>query len=213
MDDGKPGATMNETRLIKQGLNWVMIVDASDLIEKSKEVLTTVYPFNYAPFTSAKGDKSRQYYLTNPEWMPREDHHPPNGWDSLSNDFKKLAMKNLINHGTFPDSWKGLDVKSSWTVIGEEGSYHTVHEHGYNHICSVTYLEVTEPSPHRPDGQIYFVMHGEGYNEMSRPTFRVLPIQPQKGMMVIFPSWMLHGVYPQGPGIRQTLNIDFGSST
>lgn len=203
---------MNETKIIKQGLNWLLIVDATELVEETKQVLDDVYQFNFAPFTSAKGEKSVQHYLTNPSWMPKDDHRPPAGWDTLQEKYKNLSKRQLINYGLLPDSWKDFQVHSSWAVAGQEGSYHTVHEHGYNNICTVTYLEVPPPSFHAPDGQIYFIMHSDGYNEMSRPTFRVLPIQPHQGMMVIFPSWMLHGVYPQGPGIRQTLNIDFTAS-
>lgn len=200
---------MNETKIIRQGLNWVLIVDATDLIEESKQVINDVYQFNFAPFTSAKGENSIQNYLTNPTWMPQANHKQPKGWDMLQEKFKKLTKRELVNYGLMPDNWKDLGVHSAWTISGNEGSYHTVHEHGYNNICSVIYLEVPPPGEHRPDGQIYFIMNGEGYNELSRPTFRVLPIQPHKGMMVIFPSWLLHGVYPQGPGVRQTLNIDY----
>jgi hypothetical protein len=148
--------------------------------------------------------------------MPKQGHVEPKGWPALREKYELIVQREIVNYGLMPSNWSKLHACSAWTVTGEEGSYHTVHEHGPMNVCSVTYLKVPPAPPINEDklenpvsGQIYFIMHADGYNPLSVPNFRVLHITPQEGMIVIFPSWMLHGVYPQGPGIRQTLNIDF----
>jgi hypothetical protein len=195
------------SKIFKQGLNWV-IVDFISNVNFTDEVLNTVTDHNWADFTSAKGDASQQHYIINPSWLPVENHKVPDGWDNLKNTVKNIIRPQLINYGLMPVDWQDLEATSAWTVIGKEGSFHTAHEHGPDKVCSIIYTQVPE-NQKDPQGQIFFIMHSDPYSHLSQPNFRVFTINPQKGMIVIFPSWMVHGVYPQGPGIRQTLNIDF----
>lgn len=90
---------------------------------------------------------------------------------------------------------------SAWTVLGKENSYHTVHNHNkknLNYISTVTYLNV----PKKDKGLFYYFFQNEENLE-----HRI--IEPYKNMVIIMPSWIYHGVYPQGKGLRQTLNLDF----
>lgn len=198
------------SKIFKEGLNWV-IIDHIGNLDLPKKVLETVTENDWSDYTSAKGPKSKQHYIINPRWMPAPDHKQPDGWPELCDKFKSIVQKEVVYHGLMPMDWGELHAVSAWTVVGEEGSYHTIHEHGPMNICSVTYLKVPEHQEY-PQGQIYFVMHSDGYTGLSTPSSRVLHVQPQEGMIVIFPSWMLHGVYPQGKGTRQTLNIDFSNN-
>lgn len=195
------------SQIFKQGLNWV-IVDHIGNLDSTNQMLETVTDDDWHAYTSAKGSNSRQHYIINPTWMPHAGHQEPIGWPDVRRKFTKIVQTEIVNYGLMPMNWTELHACSAWTVTGEEHSYHTIHEHGPMNICSVTYLKVPEKQE-SPAGQIYFVLHSDGYNSLSTPNMRVLHIQPQEGMIVIFPSWILHGVYPQGPGTRQTLNIDF----
>ena len=67
-----------------------------------------------------------------------------------------------------------------------------------NYISTVTYLNV----PKKDKGLFYYFFQNEENLE-----HRI--IEPSKNMVVIMPSWIYHGVYPQGKGLRQTLNLDF----
>ena len=195
------------SQIFRQGLNWVIVDHLSDT-EFTDEVINSVTTDDWSAYTSAKGEKSKQHYIMNPSWMPMQGHQEPQGWGTLRSKYEKLVQREVVNYGLMPHNWTNLHACSAWTVVGDEGSYHTIHDHGPNNICSVTYLKVPKEQE-SPAGQIFFVMHADPYSPLSVPTFRVFHIQPQENMIVIFPSWMQHGVYPQGPGIRQTLNIDF----
>lgn len=195
------------SQIFRQGLNWVIIDHISNL-DNANEMMSTVTNEDWAMYTSAKGANSQQHYIINPHWMQAVNHQEPINWPTVRDQFTSIVQREVVYHGLMPMNWKELYACSAWTVTGQEGSYHTVHEHGPMNICSVTYLKVPEQQE-SPAGQIYFVMHADGYNPLSTPAYRVLHVQPQEGMIVIFPSWTLHGVYPQGPGLRQTLNIDF----
>jgi uncharacterized protein (TIGR02466 family) len=114
-----------------------------------------------------------------------------------------------------PANWNKINANAAWTVTGEEGSYHSLHDHGPSSISTVTYLEVptADEELNLPSGSIFFILDANGYNSLSIPKYRTVHIRPKKGMIVIFPSWLLHGVYPQQAGIRRTLNIDFSNSS
>lgn len=192
----------------RQGLNWV-IIDKIGNLDFINSVVNDVDTANdWSSMTSAKGIKSRQHYILNPKWKPVDNLKQPEGWEELRRRYTNIVQKEIVNYGLMPFEWKDLYPTSAWTVIGEEGSYHTVHEHGVGNISTVLYLKVPKDQP-PPAGQIFFVMHSDPYSDLSNPQFRTLHIHPEEGMIVIFPSWMIHGVYPQGPGVRQTLNIDF----
>jgi hypothetical protein len=195
------------SQIYRQGNNWV-IVDYLSSVEFTNEVLNSVYEKNWAEHTSAKGINSTQNYIINPSWMPDEGHKEPKGWENLKNIYENIVQKEIVNYGLMPYDWGKLQAKSAWIVTGSEGSYHTAHEHGPSNICSVTYIDVPEKKQDKA-GEIFFIMHCDSYSQLSPPNFRTLHIQPQKGMIVIFPSWMIHGVYPQSVGVRKTLNIDF----
>lgn len=105
-------------------------------------------------------------------------------------------------------------------MTGNKGSYHTPHEHGRDYVSCVIYTEVPDgPSPLMDTvgasdnrGPIYFVMHSDNYSHLYHPQKRLLHVLPEKGMIIIFPSWLIHGTLPQGEGIRTTVNFDLGGT-
>jgi len=89
-------------------------------------------------------------------------------------------------------------VASAWTVLGEKGGYHVCHKHNdTDDISTVLYLAVPEETNNK-QGAIYFFAE----NNLNVHI-------PKVGELLIFPVTMHHGTYPQGEGLRQTLNIDF----
>ena len=195
------------SKIFRQGLNWIIVDYIAD-VSSAKKMLEDVYDDDWSDYTSAKGKNSRQNYVINPKWMPKEDFVEPKDWSSIKERFETIVQREVVYHGMMPANWTKLHACSAWTVSGEEGSFHTIHEHGPMNICSVTYLQVPK-NQIPPYGQIFFVLDASPYNPLSTPSSRILHLTPQEGMIVIFPSWILHGVYPQGQGTRQTLNIDF----
>lgn len=195
------------SQLYKQGPNWLIVNYFSNL-DFVNPIFDELYEKDWSEYTTAKGKNSNQKYILNPSWMPDDNHTVPSSWNTISTKFKEIVQRELVHYGLMPMNWKGITPKSAWTVTGEEGSYHTVHEHGSMHVCTVTYLKVPK-IVNPPNGQVFFIMDSNPHNNLALPSNRVFSLQPQEGMIVIFPSWLLHGVYPQDPGTRQTINIDF----
>ena len=124
----------------------------------------------------------------------------------IKNSFVEKIVKSKINKSLKKINISAkLKVNSAWTVIGNKGSYHKLHKHCIaletNKICSVIYLE-TPKKDKNENGNFYCVFRNKGKIEY-------FTYSPRPGDMIIFPVWLLHGVYPQDKGVRQSLNIDF----
>ena len=108
-------------------------------------------------------------------------------------------VKEMIVHST---GAKNLKLASAWTVYGEEGTYHTMHQHNTNNdICSVIYLDVEEEIFPAKNGSFYYFMDG----------VKLFP--PGVGDVLIFHATLWHGSYPQKTKMRHVLNLDFTHET
>ena len=98
---------------------------------------------------------------------------------------------------------------AAWMVEGREGSYHRMHRHTKRYmelkrpndlnLATVIYTDVPDDDE---KGEFYFIMKKE--NDII-----IDSIIPKKGDFFIMPCTVWHGVYPQGPGLRKTINVDF----
>ena len=113
--------------------------------------------------------------------------------------FNKLQERKLVIKNN------ELSRQQCWTVIGNEGSYHTVHSHNASFIKAIVcvfYLEVPEKDHediHNRSGNFFMFSRRNQLMEFS----------PKVGDFLVFPTWIYHGTYPQLKGSRQTLNIDY----
>jgi hypothetical protein len=112
-----------------------------------------------------------------------------------------------------------LSVREAWVVSQYEGDYNPVHAHE-SLISGIIYLQVppqikegfnklkSNGSPCL-DGCIHFI-----FDTYHRPSLRPLgprAVLPEPGVMYLFPSYILHTVYPfKGPGERRCIafNMD-----
>ena len=139
---------------------------------------------------STRGYNSMQYWLSSKEdlFIPIQDKIK----NEIINDLKGLEIDNL-------------NLVSSWTVLGQENSYHTMHRHNkpQNHISTILYLDVPPEPTIDQSGDFYFILRDENkdiqYHQM----------QPKIGDLIIMNVDIWHGAYPQAKGLRQTLNMDF----
>ena len=98
-----------------------------------------------------------------------------------------------------------FELVTAWTILGGENSYHKVHKHfdKPNHIATVLYLDNTSDSNHIQSGNFFCLMRDANgeiiYNE----------VNPTIGGLIIMPTHIHHGTYPQSTGLRHTLNMDF----
>lgn len=91
-----------------------------------------------------------------------------------------------------------IDFPSMWIVEQHSGEYNPIHTHTNCDISAVMYLKVPEflPSekPDRDDdGTIYFIGSTGEYSKLKTNS---LKIKPKPGDFFIFPSHMMHTVYP-----------------
>jgi uncharacterized protein (TIGR02466 family) len=100
------------------------------------------------------------------------------------------------------NKWK-LQV---WANVNESGDYNTIHCHAGGVWSGVYYVDkgVSDPA-HPHSGVLSFkspTMAALATNNLSvpEPLMRLFPqeylIQPQNGLLLIFPSWLEHQVYP-----------------
>jgi hypothetical protein len=96
---------------------------------------------------------------------------------------------------------------NAWTITQPENSYQVTHTHPFGHLSGNIYLELPtfDSNSAETDGCISFIF--------DRPAdlqgARFLHVKPELGMMLVFPSWLPHQVYPwQGHGNRRVIAWD-----
>ena len=108
-----------------------------------------------------------------------------------------------------------IGVKAMWYVHQQAGEYNPLHHHTFCNISSVMYLDVPEmpkrniPNKVERDGNITLVNHASWPESLNNGVFE---IKPQRGAMYLWPSHLLHTVYPfLGNEIRKSIawNGDF----
>ena len=104
-----------------------------------------------------------------------------------------------------------VDIQAAWLVSQKGGEYNPIHNHSGATLSSVLYLKVPEksgantiPNKVETDGDIEFV---EGSTlPLQNATVRT---SPEVGKFLIFPSYLLHLVYPfQGEQERRSVSIN-----
>ena len=156
---------------------------------------------------STTGNKSEQFNLK------------PRHFEGL----KKL-YKEFLNEDVLPEylKEKDFDITYSWLINGGEGSWHSIHRHtkvedallkpDMNKIATVLYLQVPElleeykGASHTNCGDFYFLLRKED-------DVLLRTLTPKRGDFYIMPCTVFHGVYPQGPGLRQVFNADIHFNT
>jgi tetratricopeptide (TPR) repeat protein len=99
----------------------------------------------------------------------------------------------------------GYAFQGMWSIRMQAGGYHVDHVHPNGWISSACYVEAPEGlSGH--DGWLRFGAPGVRTEpELAAERF----IEPQAGMVVLFPSYMWHGVIPfTAPGARMSFAFD-----
>jgi len=126
----------------------------------------------------------------------------------------KAAFKEVTLLTTNGSGFSGQGNLLGWVNVSEMGDYNNVHIHPNCVWSGVYYVEVGTPSDKRPfSGQIYFLdpRSGSGYQIAPFNVFgNCKSIKPQNGQMLMFPSWLQHGVRPydgEGERISIAFNI------
>ena len=103
---------------------------------------------------------------------------------------------------------------TAWANINRDRDFNRLHLHPAHHWSGVYYVCMGEPDPSRDDnGAIEFIDPRPGATALPAPAFpfgQKVKLQPEAGMVLMFPSWMQHAVHPfygQGERISIAFNV------
>ena len=96
---------------------------------------------------------------------------------------------------------------TAWANVNRHGHYNRHHTHANNHWSGVYYVDLGRPDETvSPNGAIEFIdpRPAVGVYELAgAASVSTWTVQPQAGEMLLFPSWLRHGVLPfYGEGER-----------
>ena len=91
-----------------------------------------------------------------------------------------------------------IALHSMWIVEQQQGEYNPIHVHTNCDISTVMYLKApnflpSEKTERDDDGTIYFIGSSSPKTKLNTNSLKV---KPQPGQFFIFPSHMMHTVYP-----------------
>ena len=120
----------------------------------------------------------------------------------LTKEFLDQNLKDVLHQfvfnfvkSTLQKEIKKFDLKSSWAVCQFESDYNPIHWHD-GHLSGVMYTKMPKDlgssyKDQNKNGKIAFI-HGSTQLLVSS----VYDVKPEVGDLFIFPSYMMHTVYP-----------------
>lgn len=104
----------------------------------------------------------------------------------------------------------------AWANVSRRGNFNMTHNHPNFDWSGVYYVTIGQPDPDVPDnGNIEFLDPRGGavgiLSTLGQEFGQKIRINPHAGMMLLFPSWLLHSVFPyDGPDER--ISIAFNAN-
>ena len=148
-------------------------------------------------YNGDKVAKPKEGYFYNPEEKEFLEKELLNIIGPHINSF--LVNSNYISH-------KSINIDSCWVVRQYESEYNPVHSHNGD-VSGVLYLKFPQDRKSGKDGSITFV---------NSPTFFLnrghLTLIPEIGSIFLFPSYVLHTVYPIRENQEERRCIAFNAS-
>ena len=184
--------------------------DATDaLIKMSDELLSNKLSESHGQSLAGVIDKEIKVYKSNMEKA---------GVDQLIEScVRSYVVHCAKNHGFFSEThiFESM-INSAWIVSQYENEYNPAHNHTGCDISAVIYLKCPDVKGRRNleskkgkpdnDGDISFIHSAIGNRNFDVFEKVVMTIQPTSGLLVMFPSYLLHTVYPFiGEGERRCL--------
>ncbi|PSB41710.1 TIGR02466 family protein [Chamaesiphon polymorphus] len=128
-------------------------------------------------------------------WHSKNDLHKR---DSFA-EFTQIISKNVLEVATFLNwdlQYFSTNITTCWAIVNGKLASNSVHNHPNSILSGVYYLKVPENSgglffsDPRPASQMLIPPIGE-FNLWTSPK---VVYKPMVGTMLLFPSWLLHGV-------------------
>jgi len=199
--------------IIEYGTSW-LIEDQlnTELLNEIKDFFDNHLEFLYKDKEgySTTGNNAEQYWIE--KKGEKQFYYKNQEYENIEQKFRKEIHERLKAASLLRKDEIELKQNTAWTVIGEEGSYHTVHTHSDSRmdgIVTVLYLNVPT-SNSIFDITLFLVLHTDQSSHfISQSCPNIKHINPKVGKLLIFPNHIPHGTYPQTKGIRQTFNVDY----
>lgn len=200
--------------IIEYGTSW-LIEDQlnTELLNEIKDFFKNHLEFLYKDKEgySTTGNNAEQYWIE--KRGEKHLYYSNQEYQNIEKKFRKEIHGRLKKASLLRTEEIELKQNTAWTVVGEEGSYHTVHTHSdsrMNGIVNVLYLNVPDSESAGESNSIFLVLHADPSGHfINQSCSSVFHINPKVGKLLIFPNHIPHGTYPQSKGIRQTFNIDY----
>jgi uncharacterized protein (TIGR02466 family) len=106
---------------------------------------------------------------------------------------------------------KKLALDSFWINVMEKGAVHTPHIHPHSVISGTCYVQVPPRSGaiRFEDPRLGLMMAAPSRKENARPENRLfVDVQPKTGMLLLWESWLRHGVEPNAAR-GQRISVSF----
>lgn len=200
--------------IIEYGTSW-LIEDQlnTELLNEIKDFFKNHLEFLYKDKEgySTTGNNAEQYWIE--KKGEKQFYYKNQEYENIEKKFRKEIHGRLKAASLLRTEEIKLQQNTAWTVIGEEGSYHTVHTHSdsiMDGIVTVLYLNVPDSESDSTSNSIFLVLHTDPSSHFtSQSCSSTKHIKSEVGKLLIFPNHIPHGTYPQTKGIRQTFNVDY----
>jgi hypothetical protein len=120
-------------------------------------------------------------------------------------DFENLLLELCKTYiKTYPINYKNnLYLSNAWFNDCKEMDYNPVHTHNA-FFSGIVYLQVPELTNDTNDGQTHFL-----YGQQLDFSNSILKVAPEVGMLLLFPSYLMHLVWPtRVNGNRRTMSFN-----
>jgi len=112
------------------------------------------------------------------------------------------AVTNMMGFVTQQQGFQTQLGFSAWANVNRENDYNMMHIHPNNHWSGVYYVKTgdlaNDPAPRA--GCIEFLDPRAGAGMFPHPADKwfgkAITLQPKEGLLLLFPSWLYHGVNP-----------------
>jgi uncharacterized protein (TIGR02466 family) len=155
------------------------------------DLLTRIYAERDA---DPKGLSDRSTVLG---WHSKDDQQKRSGFEPLAT-FLEGGIAEAVNFLKWDRKQVEPVIATCWANVNGPGASNVVHTHPLCFLSGVYYVKA-EPNC----GRIFFldprpaaVMTAPPMSEFSPWTFQQVRYEPKPGRMLIFPSWLQHGVEP-----------------
>jgi uncharacterized protein (TIGR02466 family) len=130
------------------------------------------------------------------------------------NSWLKWALRRVID-ASGGKAFQGTLSLTAWATVCRSGAYHAPHSHPDSAWSGVYYVDAGIRTPEQPlSGVLEFLdprAAAEAVPSPGDPYGEPFRVYPEAGLLVVFPSWLLHWVHPYG-GETPRIAISFNAA-